>query len=105
MSTRVDGGLSDVAAEQGFLQAQFNLGACYDQGEGVKADKKEAVKWFRLAAEQGDAEAQFKLGRAFVNGEGVDKDKMEAVKWFRLATEQGYANAEEMLVRLDEEDY
>jgi TPR repeat protein len=71
----------------------------------VKADKKEAVKWYRKAAEQGDAEAQFKLGRAFVNGEGVDKDKMEAVKWFRLAAEQGYANAEEMLVRLDEEDY
>jgi len=71
----------------------------------VKADKKEAVKWYRKAAEQGDAEAQFNLGRAFVNGEGVDKDKMEAVKWLRLAAEQGYEDAEEMLVRLDGEDY
>jgi TPR repeat protein len=94
-----------MAADQGLAWAQFNLGACYDQGEGVKADKKEAVKWYRKAAEQGDAEAQFNLGRAFVNGEGVDKDKMEAVKWLRLAAEQGYEDAEEMLVRLDEEDY
>ncbi len=105
MSTRVDGGLSDVAAEQGFLQAQFNLGACYDQGEGVKADKKEAVKWFRLAAEQGYANAQFNMGYSYAKGYGLKKDKVEAVKWLRLAAEQGHEDAEEMLVRLDEEDY
>jgi TPR repeat protein len=105
VSTRVDGGLSDVAAEQGFLQAQFNLGACYDQGEGVKADKKEAVKWFRLAAEQGYANAQFNMGYSYAKGYGLKKDKVEAVKWLRLAAEQGHEDAEEMLVRLDEEDY
>lgn len=32
------------AAEQGNAKAQFNLGNCYDNGEGVAEDKTEAVK-------------------------------------------------------------
>ena len=38
-------------AEQGDAEAQFNLGSCYDNGEGVEMNKTEAVKWFRKAAE------------------------------------------------------
>ena len=38
--------------------AQCNLGAHYDNGQGVKQDHTEAVKWYRKAAEQGDANAQ-----------------------------------------------
>jgi|TARA_B100000959_G_scaffold58018_1_gene60761 hypothetical protein len=34
------------------------LGAIYKDGDGVKQDDKEALKWFRLAAEQGNAEAR-----------------------------------------------
>ena len=50
------------AAEQGFAEAQYNLGVRYDQGQGVPQDYAEAVKWYRKAAEQGDAEAQLNLG-------------------------------------------
>ena len=39
------------AAEQGVAEAQYKLGYCYAEGEGVEQDKKEAVKWFRKAAE------------------------------------------------------
>ena len=52
------------AAEQGHAEAQYNLGVCYEKGEGVAQDSSEAVKWFRQAAEQGVAEAQFWLGVA-----------------------------------------
>ncbi len=45
-------------AKQGDADAQFNLGAIYKDGDGVKQDDKEALKWFRLAAEQGNAEAR-----------------------------------------------
>ena len=44
-----------LAAEQGDVAAQYNLGIMYDNGDGVPQDYKEAVKWYRLAAEQGDA--------------------------------------------------
>ena len=63
------------AAEQGDAEAQYNLGKCYDNGDGVKEDKKEAAKWYRKAAEQGDAEAQYNLGCCYDNGDGVKEDK------------------------------
>ena len=47
------------AAEQGHSDAQNNLGACYDEGDGVAVDKAEAVKWYRKAAEQGHSDAQY----------------------------------------------
>ncbi len=40
------------AAEQGDANAQFNLGVCYNQGQGVDKDPKAAVAWYRKAAEQ-----------------------------------------------------
>jgi TPR repeat protein len=46
------------AAAQGHATAQSNLGACYDQGEGVRKDADKAVEWLRKAADQGDAQAQ-----------------------------------------------
>ena len=49
------------AAEQGGANAQYVLGLCYDNGEGVATDAVEAVKWYRKAAEQGDKKAQEKL--------------------------------------------
>ncbi|MDR1485938.1 MAG: hypothetical protein LBT09_14095 [Planctomycetaceae bacterium] len=47
-----------VEAEKGNAEAQFKLGVCYLDGEGVKKDYAEAVKWLRKVAEQGYAEAK-----------------------------------------------
>lgn len=82
-------------ALDGDAEAQFNLGCCYDNGEGVMAaDKREAAKWFRMAAEQGHAKAQYNLGVCYGKGEGVAEDMSEAVKWFRKAAEQNDSNAQ-----------
>ncbi|MGA2170957.1 MAG: hypothetical protein ABSG62_22455, partial [Terracidiphilus sp.] len=50
------------AAEQGYADAQFNLGVAYAYGEGVRQDYARAAVWLRKAAEQGHAEAQRSLG-------------------------------------------
>ena len=81
-------------AEEGDAFAQFNVGAMYNNGEGVPADDSEAVRWYRAAAEQGHALAQFNLGIMYDNGEGVIQDYSEAVRWYRAAAEQGYAPAQ-----------
>jgi hypothetical protein len=60
------------AAEQGHVSAQYNLGVCFEHGEGVATDHVEAVRWFRLAAAQGDAYAQYILGVRYRNGEYVE---------------------------------
>jgi TPR repeat protein len=61
------------AAEQGFAEAQNNLGLMCVLGRGVSQDDAEAVKWFRKAAEQGYAAAQFNLGEMRRQGRGVTK--------------------------------
>ncbi len=84
-----------LAADQGDVGAQFNLGNAYIDGLGVPKDEREAVRWMRLAADQGFADAQFSLGFAFANGlGGVPKDEREAVRWYRLAADQQYAVAQ-----------
>ena len=84
-------------AEQGYAGAQFNLGVMYENGDGIKQDDFEAVKWYRKAAEQGDADAQLNLGNMYANGRGVKQDDVESVKWHRQAAEQGYAKAQAIL--------
>ena len=71
-------------AEQGVVNAQFNLGQMYRFGDGVAQDYAEALKWYRKAAEQGDKASQFNLGSMYLNGEGVVKDENEAHRWFTL---------------------
>ena len=85
--------LFSKAAEHGHVEAQFILGLCYKDGDGVKQDYEEAVKWFRKAAEQGHAEAQFCLGACYRDGHGVDRDYKEAISWFRKAADQRSARA------------
>ena len=81
-------------ANKGYAAAQYYLGYCYYNGEGVTQDYTEAVKWYRKAAEQGNATAQNNLGNRYYYGEGVTQDYAEAVKWYRKAAEQGNAQAQ-----------
>ena len=82
------------AAEQNLAKAQYNLGWCYNKGEGVAKDEAEGVRWYRKAAEQNLAKAQFELGFCYEGGEGVAKDEVEAVKWYRKAAEQNLSLAQ-----------
>ena len=82
------------AAEQGHVDAQYNLGFLYDIGEGVPEDDSEAERWYRKSAEQGYVLAQYNLGIKYANGYGVPEDDAEAVRWYRKAAEQGHAVAQ-----------
>ena len=89
------------SAEQGYADAQLDLGVCYDYGNGVPQDHKEAVKWYRKSAEQGNADAQYNLGVSYEIGEGVKKDTQEALKWYKKAADQGYEDAIEAIKNLN----
>ncbi len=75
-------------AEQGYANAQFNLGFMFRNGQGVPQDYAEAVKWYRLAAEQGYANAQFNLGLMYADGQGVPQDYVQAHMRLNLAASQ-----------------
>lgn len=82
------------AAEQGYADAQFNLGLMYANGEGVEKDMVQAVELFKKAAEQGHVDAQNNLGAMYFTGEGVDRDEKKAVEWFKKAAAKGNVEAQ-----------
>jgi TPR repeat protein len=49
------------AAEQEDVEAQYNLGVCYENGYGVTNDYSQAVYWYKKSADQGYADAEKKL--------------------------------------------
>lgn len=85
------------AVAQGNPEAQFLLGACYYNGNGVEKNLDEAVRLFHEAATQGIAGAQMCLGTCYFKGEGVENNYGEALKWYRKAAEQGEAAAQFLL--------
>ena len=81
-------------AEEGNVNAQFNLGVMYNHGRGVLQDYKTVVKWLTLAAEQEAVRAQYALAMMYTKGRGVPQNYKTAAKWYRLAAEQGDAEAQ-----------
>jgi TPR repeat protein len=75
-----------LAAEQGHVEAQYNLAWIYDENE---LDTEESIKWYRMAAEQGHAKAQYNLGWIYEAKENIE----EAIKWYLLAAEQNDVDA------------
>jgi TPR repeat protein len=50
------------AAEQGYVDAQYNLGLMYEDGDGVAEDDIFAYMWWNLAAAQGHEKAKENKG-------------------------------------------
>lgn len=75
-----------LAAENGHLDAQKNLGKIYEEGREIPQNLDEAIKWYTLAAYQGDTNSQRKLGHCYIE---LNEDYIRAFAWFHKAAEQG----------------
>ena len=93
--------LLKIAAEQGYVDAQYNLGVCYYNGEGAKQDYNEAFRWFKAAAEQGNYIAQSFLGLCYEYGNGVLQNYKEAYYWYLISYRNGYPDAEQEVKRIE----
>jgi TPR repeat protein len=82
------------AADQGFTNAQVEIGRAYYFGRGVVEDKNKAVNWFRKAAEQGSDDGAICLGLCYKYGDGVPANADEAVKWLTQAANKNNATAQ-----------
>jgi hypothetical protein len=78
-----------LAARQGDVKAQMEMGAFHHLGQGTVQDDAQAVRWFRMAADQGFVYAQYNMGRMYADGLGVPQDHAEAGRWYRAALVQG----------------
>lgn len=69
-------------AQQGSVDAAYNLAVIHQHADGVAYDPAVAARWYRVAAEGGDKAAQFALGQMYLKGEGVIADETKAHEWF-----------------------
>jgi TPR repeat protein len=77
--------LYEKAASKGNIASANNLGALYNEGNGVAKDYGTARAWFEKAANGGFPRAMANLGRLYQNGQGVAVDFVEARKWYQKA--------------------
>jgi len=89
-----------LAADQGDVSSQYDLGLMYAKGLGVSKDYVLAVRWFRLASDQGYAPAEYSLGVAYETGEGTDKDLQAAKILYGFAAAQGDKDAAKAIADL-----
>ena len=90
------------AAEQGFADAEFEYGKCFDDGDGFP---NESAGWYRKAAAKGHADAQYELGLCYASRyystdfELVDVEDRtrRALTWITKAAQQGHPEAQHML--------
>ncbi len=81
------------AAEQGLVEAQYNLALIYYHGKGIAVDLEQAHRWYLRAAEQNYVRAQYRVAEMYELGEGLRKDPIQAYFWFRVAGAEKYSDA------------
>lgn len=91
-------------AEQGDVEAQFNVGVMCETGWSVPLDNKKAVRWYREAANQGHADAQIRLGMMYYLGIGARQSDIKGQKWIRKAAKQNHVLASNLYKRIFSDD-
>lgn len=92
------------AARGGDVESMRILGKMLIEGNGVKRDVKNGVKWIKMAAEQGDSGAMLMMGDLYRKGFGVPQDMDKAVEYYILADENGNKNAAKRIDKLSLKD-
>ena len=81
------------SAEQGYMDAQSEVGFYYLEGTGVDKNPSEAAKWLLKAANQGESLAQEALSNMYKDGIGVGVNEKEAEIWKNKAAKNFYEGA------------
>lgn len=76
---------NEIAAENGYGEALFNLGLLYFNGDGVAEDNIKAVDLFSKAVNKGCERALVYLGICYQKGYGVEKDLVTAFEFYLRA--------------------
>lgn len=88
------------AAENGYLDSQYDLATIYDKGKyGITADPAKALSWYKKVAEQNSDEksvtiALYQIGQFYLEGKGVGINYKEAAEWLKKAAKKGYVPAQ-----------
>ena len=89
------------AAELGSLEAHFNLGIMYYNGNGVEEDRPCGIRHWQQAALKGHAHSRHKLGYKYYDGDGVEADKPRGIHHWQQAAMKGHALSRNMLAFIE----
>ncbi|MDD9900045.1 MAG: tetratricopeptide repeat protein, partial [Alphaproteobacteria bacterium] len=83
------------AAQQGHIEAAYELGETYFTGDGLPINYPLAKKWYLKAGKHGHGKSQLRLGFLFAEShfEGLSVDMEEAERWFIAAAAQDAGDA------------
>lgn len=93
------------AAEKGYADAEFLLGAlCTSGDKGVAQDEKQAVAWFEKAGLHGNAQAAMYMVGFYMEGNGRAANPIansrQGLKWLQHAAQLGHPAAIQMLQQM-----
>jgi uncharacterized protein len=74
-----------AASYYGDRDAQYHLGRMYLDGQGVRKDAKQGIRWLSLAANKGQYQAQAVFGALLFKGEYALRDAARGLMWLTLA--------------------
>jgi uncharacterized protein len=74
-----------AASYYGDRDAQYHLGRMYLDGQGVRRDAKQGIRWLSLAANKRQYQAQAVFGALLFKGEYVPRDGARGLMWLMLA--------------------
>lgn len=98
MNSEVKGYYND--AIKGNALAQFKLGACLSDGDGISQNDDEAAYWYMKSAKGGNTWGMFNLAISYSNGDGVKRNDAKAAYWFEKAANKGDIDSQYQLAKL-----
>lgn len=90
------------AAEKGYADAEFLLGALCSSGDkGVAQDEKQSLAWFEKAGLHGNARAAMYMVGFYMQNEKQNEGMRHAMKWLVHAAYLGHPKARQMLQQME----
>ena len=83
------------AADEGYIDAIYALGYCYETGRNVDSvNHEKALAAYQLLADNDIAAGQFKVGLYYELGDGgLEADSVKAIEYYQKAADQGHGEA------------
>lgn len=70
------------AANNGDVEAQYEMARHYEYGCGCEKDQTKTFEWLRKAAENGHPEAMYDVSECYRKGAGIGTDCEKALEWY-----------------------
>jgi len=74
--------------------AQYEVGARFAEGIGVKEDAAKGYEWLKKAATSGESRAERRVGEMLMAGRGTTPDAKQGMEWLTKAADAGDAFAQ-----------